>query len=302
MSATADLVLERRRARRRLAFWRILAIVAIVIALVAIIPRAAGPATGEHIARLRIDGVIFADPGRDALIDRLAEEDSVKAVMVHINSPGGTVAGSEALYENLRRVAEKKPVVAVMSEAAASGGYLTAIAAEHIVARATSLTGSIGVIAQIPNVTGLMEKLGIDMAEIKSAPLKGEPSVTHPIEPGAIEAQERLIEDTFQWFRDIVSERRGLTGPALEDVTDGRVFTGRQALERGLIDAIGGEEKARDWLAETHGIGRDMAVADRDWRDPALPWPLGGVGESLAAMFSTPPVVYQGPRLYAVVQ
>ena len=302
MSATADLVLERRRARRRLAFWRILAIVAIVIAALALIPRAVGPATGDHIASIRVDGIITADPDRDALLERLAEADEVKAVLVHINSPGGTVAGSEALYENLRRVAEHKPVVAVMSEAAASGGYLAAIAAEHIVARGNTLTGSIGVVAQIPNVTGLMEKLGIDVTQVKSAPLKGEPSVVTPIEPGAIEAQERLIEDSFQWFKGLVGERRGLSGAALAEVTDGRVFTGRQALEHGLIDAIGGEEVARDWLEETHGISRDMAVAKRDWREPALPWPLGDLRESVAALISTPPVVYQGPRLYAVVQ
>ncbi len=302
MSATADLILERRQARRRLAFWRILAILAVVIAALAIVPRAGGPAGGDHVARIFIDGVILADRDRDALIDRLAEEDSVKAVMVHINSPGGTVAGSEALYENLRRVAERKPVVAVMSEAAASGGYLTAIAAEHIVARGNTLTGSIGVVAQIPNVSGLMEKLGIDVTQVKSAPLKGEPSVVTPIEPGALEAQEALIEDSFQWFRGLVGERRGLTGATLAEVTDGRVFTGRQALERGLIDAIGGEEVARDWLAETHGISRDMAVAERDWREPRLPWPLGDVQRSLAGLITTAPVVYQGPRLYAVVQ
>lgn len=301
MSATADLVLERRRARRRLAFWRVLAIVALVVAALAVLPRAAGPG-GDHLARIRIEGVILADPDRDALLEHLAESDRVQGVIVHINSPGGTVAGSEALYETLRRVAERKPVVAVMSEVAASGGYLAALAAEHIVARGNTLTGSIGVVAEIPNITGLMEKLGIDMTRVKSAPLKAEPSLTTPIEPGAIAAQEALIEDSFAWFRGLVGERRGLAGTGLDAVTDGRVFTGRQARERGLIDAIGGEEVARAWLAETHGLERELDVADRDWREPALPWPLGRLGERLAAAISTPPVVYQGPRLYAVVQ
>lgn len=305
MSATADLILERRRARRRLAFWRILAILALVVAGLALVPRVAGPAEGEHVARIRIEGLIVADPKRDALIGELADSDDVKALILHINSPGGTVAGSEALYESLRRVAEKKPVVAVMSEVAASGGYLAALAAEHIVARGNTLTGSIGVIAQIPNITGLMDKLGIDMTLVKSAPLKGEPGIATPIEPGAIEAQEALIKDSFVWFKGLVAERRGLDGAALGEVSDGRVFTGRQARERGLIDAIGGEETARDWLAEAHEIDRDMEIRDRDWHETALPWPLGGVRESLAALFapfSAPPVVYQGARLYAVVQ
>lgn len=301
MSATADLILERRRARRRLAFWRILAIVALVIAALAVVPRAA-PVGQDHLARIRIEGLIVSDPDREALMDRLAESARVKGVIVHINSPGGTVAGSEALYESLRRVAGKKPVVAVMSEVAASGGYLAAIAAEHIVARGNTLTGSIGVIAQLPNITGLLDKLGIDMTEVKSAPLKGEPSMTSPVAPGAIEAQEALIEDSFNWFKGLVAERRGLEGAALDEVTDGRVFTGRQAQERGLIDAIGGEEAARAWLAEAHGLSREMSVADRDWREETLPWPLGDLEQSLSGLFSAPPVVYQGPRLYAVVQ
>lgn len=302
MSATADLVLERRRARRRLAFWRVLAIVAVVVALLAVLPRAAGSGSGDHLARIRVEGLILSDPDRDALIERLAESDRVKGVIVHINSPGGTVAGSEALYESLRRLAGEKPVVAVMSEAAASGGYIAALAAEHIVARGNTLTGSIGVVAEIPNITGLMEKLGIDMNRVKSGPLKAEPSLTTPIEPGSIEAQQALIEDSFAWFKGLVGERRGLSGAALDAVSDGRAFTGRQARERGLIDTIGGEEAARDWLAEAHGLSSDMDVAERDWRERGLPWPLDRLGDGLARLIAAPPVVYQGPRLYAVVQ
>jgi protease-4 len=302
MSATADLILERRRVRRRLVFWRVLAIVALAVAALALLPRGAGPVAGDHLARIRIEGLILDDPDRDALLDELAGRDEVRGVIVHINSPGGTVAGSEALYENLRRVAETKPVVAVMAEAAASGGYLAALAAEHIVARGNTLTGSVGVVAEIPNITGLMEKLGIDVTRVKSAPLKAEPSITTPVEPGAIAAQEALIADSFAWFKALVSERRGLEGAALEAVADGRVFTGRQALGHGLIDAIGGEETARDWLAEAHGLGPELEAADYDWRESPLPWPLGAVEERLAAWLAAPPVVYQGPRLYAVVQ
>lgn len=301
MSATADLVLERRRARRRLAFWRILAILALVVAALALIPRAAGPA-GDHLARIRIEGLILADPNREAMLAELAERDSVRALLVHINSPGGSVAGSEALYENLRRVADAKPVVAVMSEVAASGGYIAALAAEHVVARGNTLTGSVGVLAQTPNVSELLAKLGIDMISVKSAPLKAEPSVTTPVAEGAIEAQEALIGDSFAWFRGLVAERRGLSGGALGAVTDGRVFTGRQARENGLIDAIGGERAARDWLAENRDVPRDLDVVDYDWRDPDLPWLLELVDRALAGLTGARPVVYQGPRLYAVLQ
>ena len=303
MSATADLILERRRARRRLAFWRIVAIVALVVAAFAVIPRVAAPITGDHVARIRIGGLILADPHRAAMLHRIAKDDSIKALMVDINSPGGSVAGSEALYENLRAVAAKKPVVAVMSEVAASGGYITALAADHIVARGNTLTGSIGVLAETPNVAGLLDKIGVSFITVKSKPLKAEPSMTSPPAPGAIEAERALIDDSYAWFKGLVAERRGITGAALEDDSDGRAFTGRQALKRGLIDAIGGEGKARDWLAQKHGIARDMAVRDYDWHTSGLPWPLSSVGRSLASLLLPDrPVVYQGPRLYAVVQ
>jgi len=176
MTATSDLIIERRRMRRRLAFWRILAIVALAAAVIVLIPRPSGGVRGDHVARIAIEGIITDDPDRDASLAKLAGDDKVKAVVVRINSPGGTVAGSEALYQSLRAVAAKKPVVAVMAEAAASGGYVTAIAADHIVARATTLTGSIGVVAEAPNFSGLLESLGISVMRSKSAPLKAEPS------------------------------------------------------------------------------------------------------------------------------
>ena len=221
MSATADLILERRRVRRRLAFWRIIAIVAVVVAIIAMIPRAVAPLGGEHLARIRIVGMIFDDPLRDETLRQLAESGRVRGVIVHINSPGGTIAGSEALYESLRKVAASKPVVAVMSEAAASGGYITALAADHIVARGNTLTGSIGVIAEIPNIAGLLEMLGVGVTRVKSAPLKGEPSITTAPDEFALSAERALIEDAYGWFKGLVSERRGIEGIALNYSLDG---------------------------------------------------------------------------------
>ncbi|MEL7469944.1 MAG: signal peptide peptidase SppA, partial [Pseudomonadota bacterium] len=228
MTATADMILERRRIRRRLTFWRIIAIAAVLVAVLMMIPNSI--ASGDHIARVSIDGVIQDDPDRDRLLKKLVDDDAVKAVIVRINSPGGTVVASEALYEQLRSIAEDKPVVAVMTEYAASGGYITALASDYIIARGNTLTGSIGVLSQVPNVAGLMEMIGVGVTRIKSAPLKAEPSVTEVPSPAALKAQEALIADMFGWFRGLVEERRGLSGEALNRVTDGRAFTGRQAL------------------------------------------------------------------------
>lgn len=302
MSSTADMVLERRRIRRTLMFWRVAAIVAIVIAIIAILPRFGDGLSGAHIAQVNINGIILDEPDRDRMIRDLAKDVDVEALVVRINSPGGTVTASESLYEAIRVVAAEKPVVAVMNEYAASGGYITAIASEYIIARGNTLTGSIGVVSQVPNVEGLLEILGVEVNLVRSAPLKGEPSFTQSPTPEALAAQETLILDMFGWFRDLVTERRGLEGPALARVTDGRAFTGRQALELGLIDAIGDEETARDWLAERHDIDTDTPLLKHLWGDDDAPWPLSGLQDAATSLGRLDQLTSPWPRLYALIQ
>ena len=154
--------------------------------------------------------------------------------MVRINSPGGTTAGSEALYASLRAVAEKKPVVAVMGELAASGGYIAAIAADHIVGRGNTLTGSIGVIMEYPDLTQVMARLGIGLETVRSSELKAEPSPFRPTNPAARALDEALVAEGYGWFRGLVGERRGLEGPALD----------RGGERRGLHRAAGARERA----------------------------------------------------------
>jgi protease-4 len=250
---------ERRRYRRRLWFWRIVALIAIVIVIAGFFGDD-GP-DGPYIARYELQGVIFDDPLRDDLMAEIADNEDIEALVLRINSPGGTTAGSEALYESLRRVAESKRVVAVLGEVAASGGYIAAISADHIVARGNTLTGSIGVIAQAPNVTGLMEMVGVSMEEVKSSPLKGQPSPFSEPTPEVIAAEEALVEDGYQWFRGLVGERRTLDDAALDVVADGRVFSGRQAVANGLVDQIGGETAAIAWLNE-QGVESGLPVED----------------------------------------
>lgn len=301
MGATADMIMERRRERRRLTFWRVLAIVAIVVAVVAFLPRP-GAVTGEHIARVSIEGIILDDPRREQRILQIADDDDVKAMIVRVSSPGGTVVASEALYLALRKVAEKKPVVAVMSEYAASGGYIAAIAGDHIVSRGNTLTGSIGVVMEAPNVAGLLDMVGVEVTRIKSAPLKAEPSMTTKPSPEALRAQEELIADTFAWFTGLVEDRRGLTGEALERVIDGRAFTGRQALELSLVDAIGDEDTALDWLAAEREIDRDLTVLEWSWAEEELPWPLSAFRKGALSLDQASALISSHPRLYALIQ
>ncbi|NQV59010.1 MAG: signal peptide peptidase SppA [Alphaproteobacteria bacterium] len=260
----ADAILDRRRLKRRLVFWRVVAALA-VMALIAV---GVGKyyTRGElHVARLSIDGFISEDIERGEAIDDLLEEDKVRAVIVRINSPGGTTAGSEQIYQALRRVAAKKPMVAVISTIGTSGGYIVAIAADHIVAMETSLTGSIGVLFQTAEFTGLLKKLGIAPISLKSSPLKGQPSPLEPVTEEVEKALRILLEDSYDWFAGLVRDRRKFSPEELKQAADGRVFSGRQAIKLRLIDALGGEREARAWLKDRHGVAIDLPIVDVRW-------------------------------------
>lgn len=261
-----DFYEERRRKWRRSAFWRGFA-VALVIGFVGWVIYAGSGETahlGKQIARVGVSGIILDDLERDELMRQIADSDNVKAVILRINSPGGSTAGSEALLASVRALAEKKPVVAVLGELAASGGYVAALATDHIVARGNTLTGSIGVILEYPNVTGLMAKLGVAYETVRSSELKAEPSPFRPTNPAARALDQAMIDESFAWFRGLVAERRNLAGPALEAVVTGAVFTGRVALGNGLVDEIGGEPEAIAWLESRQADLADLPV--RDWQ------------------------------------
>ena len=189
MSLDSDVIVDRRRIRRKLTFWRVaaavVAIAAIVTVGVLVSPAGRGSlAASGSIARVTIEGLIRSDQDRVEALERLAESKAA-AVVVHINSPGGTTAGSEQLYDSLTRLKAKKPLVVVVEGLAASGGYITAIAADHIVAQQTSLVGSIGVLFQFPNFSDLLKTVGVKVEEVKSSPLKASPNGFEPTSPEA---------------------------------------------------------------------------------------------------------------------
>jgi len=267
MSLDADLIVDRRRMRRKLTFWRVAAVLVAAVAVVgaAIVVTgnravlAGGP--GGSIARVTIEGLIRGSRQRVEALDRLAKSNA-KAVIVHVNSPGGTVAGSEELYDSLMRIKAKKPVVVVVDGLAASGGYIAALAADRIVAQETALVGSIGVLFQYPNVAELLKTLGVKVETIKSSPLKAAPNGFEPTSPEARAAVEAIVLDSYAWFRGLVGTRRQLDPAQLEKVADGRVFTGRQAVGLKLIDALGDERTAIDWLAKEKNIDANTPVRD----------------------------------------
>jgi protease-4 len=266
MSMESDVIVDRRRMRRKLTFWRVAAVL-IAIAAIAIVgalvsPGSRGTFTSSgSIARVNIEGLIRSDRDRVEALERLGKSQTA-AVIVHINSPGGTTAGSEQLYDSLVRLKAKKPLVVVVEGLAASGGYITAIAADHIVAQQTSLVGSIGVLFQFPNFSEVLKTIGVKVEEVKSSPLKAAPNGFEPTSPEAREALDALVKDSFAWFKGLVKERRGMDDAQIDKVADGRVFTGHQAVGLKLIDELGDEKSAITWLVEQKGVKKDLPVRD----------------------------------------
>ena len=269
MSLDADHIVDRRRLRRKLTFWRAVAIIIAIVAVVGgtayVTMRGDGLAgsPGSSIARITVEGLIRSSQQRVEALERLGKSEA-KAVILHINSPGGTVAGSEQLYDSLVQLKAKKPLVVVVDGLAASGGYIAAMASDHIVAQQSSIVGSIGVIFQYPNVADLLKTIGVKVEEVKSSPLKAAPNGYEPTSPEARAALEALVMDSYAWFKGMVRDRRKLDGADLDKVADGRVFTGRQALPLKLIDAVGNERTAIDWLVKEKSV--DPKTPVRDYR------------------------------------
>ena len=183
MTNRADEIIDRRRLRRKLTFWRVVALLLVVAAIIGTASWVMRDRVGggiDQIAKIKVEGTITEDEDLLERLERLRTSERVKGVIVWINSPGGTTAGGEAIYEAVRRLAEEKPVVAQVGTLAASAGYMIASAADHVVARQSSIVGSIGVLVQFPDVTGLMEAMGIKVEGVKSSPLKAEPSPFTP--------------------------------------------------------------------------------------------------------------------------
>lgn len=264
MTIDADALADRRQLKRNLTLWRFAAVAALGLALLTFTMRDTPLFHRSQIARVEITGIITDDRDLQKLLKDLRDDSSVKGVILAINSPGGTTTGAEALYDSVRYLAEKKPVVAVLGTVAASGGYIAALSADHIVARGNTLTGSIGVLFQWTQLSGLMDKVGIEMQEVKSAPLKAEPNPYHKPSPAALAVTRDLIQSSYDWFLNLVSTRRHIDLAEARKLGDGRVYTGFQAAQNGLIDEVGGEAQAVAWLAKTAHISSSLPVVTRE--------------------------------------
>lgn len=264
MALAADNLLDRIRLKTQVNRWRVVAIAALAFFFIALIGRfeSTGPIGRDAIARISIEDIILENRDRDTIIKQLADNGHVKAVIMHINSPGGSIVGGETLYDSLQYLASKKPLVAVMGSVAASGGYMAALPANRVFSHEGTITGSIGVMLQTAEITGLAKKLGVNMLTFKSAPLKGTPSPFEALSPEARQAVDDSIQSGFGMFVDMVAKNRKMTKKEVLKLADGRIYTGLQAVKNGLVDAIGGEDDARTWLDTKYNLKNTLPVKD----------------------------------------
>lgn len=268
--------------------WRLAGVVLAVL-LIALLMSGSERMAGSgsflpHIARVQVSGIITDDQKMQDLIDKVGKSDRVKAVILDINSPGGTTAGGEAMYDAVRRLAEKKPVVAVCGTLATSAAYIVALATDRIFVYGNTITGSVGVIFQWADVSELMHTLGVKVEEVKSGPLKAVPNPFEPTDEKGRALAEEMVQEAKVWFVDLVGKRRNIEPASVPGLTDGRVYSGRQAVAFKLVDEIGDEKEAKRWLQKERNVAPGLSVVD--WKPRAesggiLSWLFGAIASEL---------------------
>jgi protease IV len=288
MVLDAESVTDRRRLKRRLTAWRIAAVVLglLFVGVLLLGDKNMASSAGflPHIARVSVSGIITDDRKMNELIDKIAKSDQVKAVILDINSPGGTTTGGEAMYDSIRQLAEKKPVVAVCGTLATSAAYMVALATDRIFVYGNTITGSVGVLFQWADVTELLHTLGIKVEEVKSGPLKAVPSPFEPTDEKTREMTAEMVQDAKLWFFGLVEKRRNIAPDSVPGLTDGRIYSGRQAVQLKLVDEIGDEKDAVAWLTKERKVEKGLKVVDWKPETESSGW-FGWLFQSLASTF-----------------
>ncbi len=235
---------------------------------------------GGSVGVIEVSGVINEEMGRPLIdqIDRWAENDGIKALVLHINSPGGGVAISQEIYDAVKRARDAKPVVASMASVAASGGYYIACATDRIVANPGTITGSIGVIFEFHTAGKLLDKVGIGTEVVKSGELKDVGTYSRDMTKKEELMLRSVVMDSYEQFVQAVAEGRGMERDDIYPLADGSIFTGLQAENLGLVDTLGGLTEAIDLAADLADLkGRPNVVHPRTRRQVSIFDLLGGV-------------------------
>ncbi|WP_342271009.1 signal peptide peptidase SppA [Candidatus Tisiphia endosymbiont of Parasteatoda lunata] len=268
MTITPDYIIERKQNKLKLRLWKLATILMFIVLIVVMIKKFNLPSSeyvttnSNYIAAVSIEDIIFEDTKRDKRLEKIIDDDKINALIVNVNSPGGTVVGSEKIYNILRKISAKKPVVIVMGTLAASGGYLISLGGDYIISHNGTITGSIGVIFQTLEVTDLAKTVGITFNNFKSGELKAAPNPTEKVTEAVRQAIMSNVQDTYDYFIELVALRRGLAIEEVKKIADGRIYSGRQALKLKLVDAVGSEDDAIKWLQEVKKIDKDLKVKE----------------------------------------
>ncbi|WP_165066243.1 signal peptide peptidase SppA [Desulfovibrio sp. ZJ200] len=240
---------------------------------------------GDRLALVTLRGPIMDVAPTLAWIRKIERDPSVKGVLLRVDSPGGGAAASQEVYAALARVAKKRPVAVSMGSMAASGGLMVSMAGKRIFANPSTVTGSIGVRMDIPQLQGLLGKIGVGQETLVTAPYKNAGSYLHPLSPEDRAYFEGVLRDMHEQFVDIVAQGRAMPRERAAALANGKIFTGREALKLGLVDEMGGQEAAVRWLAGHTGVPADRKLLRRPEKNS---WLTAGLkswfGLDLAAM------------------
>ncbi len=247
---------------------------------------------GDKIALVRIEGPIVSSGSAIEQLRKYRKDSSVKAIVLRVDSPGGAVGPSQEIYEEVGKLVKVKPVVVSMGSVAASGGYYLSAPATKIYANPGTVTGSIGVIMEIPNFKGLMDKVGIRTEVIKSGKHKDLASVFRGIGKGDRAILQGVLDDVHDQFIRAVSEGRGIPYKRVREIADGRVFTGRQAKAVGLVDALGNMQDAIMEAARLGGIKGEPNVVSKKEKSSIFDLLTSRIPKELKAAFGTVSLKY----------
>jgi len=230
------------------------------------------PVFGDRVALIRIEGLILNSKKTIDLLKRYDEDRSVRAIVLRVDSPGGGVVPSQEIYEEVKKIREKgdKKIIVSMGSVAASGGYYISCPADRIIANPGSITGSIGVIMELANIEGLLDKIGVKSVVIKSGKHKDIGSIMRAMSPEEREILQKVLDDVHNQFIEAVAKGRGIKEEEVRSIADGRIFTGRQAKELGLVDDIGNLEDAIKIAAKLSGIKGEPKVITEEKRPTLL--------------------------------
>ncbi len=250
----------------------------------------------DAIAVVTVKGEIDDAQETVRRLERIARTDAIRAVVLRVDSPGGAVAPSQEIYDAVQRLHGKKPIIASLGNVAASGGYYIASACDAIVASPGTLTGSIGVIMQVPNLTELLKKVGLEGVTIKAGKFKDIGSPTRPMTDEEKRYLEALLANVHDQFIGAVAKGRNLPVDDVRKIADGRIYSGQQALDIHLVDKLGGLREAVDLAAERAGITGEPQRIEFEEKESSWIWKrVSGLMPNAPRGFGGLQFLYSGP-------